>query len=42
MGDKVVTIGGAHGTIINIEDDTVTLEVDRGIKVIFEKSAIKN
>jgi preprotein translocase subunit YajC len=41
-GDKVVTIGGAHGTIVTIREKTVLVEVDssKGIRIVFEKSAI--
>ncbi|GAA4398185.1 preprotein translocase subunit YajC [Nibrella viscosa] len=39
-GDSVVTIGGMHGRIAAIEGTTVTLEVDRGVKLTFEKTAI--
>lgn len=40
-GDNVVTIGGLHGKVMSIEsDDTVTLEVDKGIRLKFEKAAI--
>lgn len=41
-GQDVVTIGGIHGTISNIDenDNTVTLEVATGTKIKFEKSAI--
>ena len=40
-GDTVVTIGGVHGKVSSIEsDDTVILEVDKGVKMKFEKSAI--
>ncbi|MCK8492495.1 MULTISPECIES: preprotein translocase subunit YajC [Spirosoma] len=39
-GDSVVTIGGLHGRIASVEGTTVTLEVDRGIKMTFEKSSI--
>jgi preprotein translocase subunit YajC len=40
VGDKVVTIGGAHGRIAEIEDDTVVLEVERGGRIRFSKSSI--
>jgi preprotein translocase subunit YajC len=40
VGDKVVTIGGAHGRIAEIEDDTFVLEVERGGRIRFSKSAI--
>lgn len=39
-GDQVVTIGGVHGKIYSIEGDTVTLELDKGLKIKVEKSAI--
>ncbi len=39
-GDMIVTVGGVHGKIVSIEDDTFILEVDRGAKIKFEKSSI--
>jgi preprotein translocase subunit YajC len=40
-GDNVVTIGGLHGKIASIEtDDTVIVEVDKGIRLKFEKGSI--
>lgn len=41
-GDKVVTIGGLHGKIaeINEEDQTIILEVDNHIKLKFDKTAV--
>lgn len=41
-GQEVVTIGGLHGTITNIDEagTTITLEVATGVKMVFEKSAI--
>lgn len=40
-GDNVVTIGGLHGIIASIDaDDSITLDVDRGVKLKFEKSSI--
>ncbi|MEP0713362.1 preprotein translocase subunit YajC [Algoriphagus sp.] len=39
-GDEVVTIGGLHGRVSSVEGDTVLLELDRGLKVKVEKSAI--
>lgn len=42
VGQDVVTIGGIHGTIknINAEEGTVTLEVATGVKIVFAKEAI--
>ncbi len=39
-GDMVVTIGGIHGKIASVEDTTVTLDIDKGVKIKFEKTAI--
>lgn len=39
-GDNVVTIGGLHGRIASVDDATVTLDVDRGVKMTFEKTSI--
>jgi preprotein translocase subunit YajC len=39
-GDKVVTIGGLHGKITEIDTKTVTLEVDKGFRLVFDKSSI--
>lgn len=39
-GDNVVTIGGLHGKVYAIEGTTVTVEVDKGVKLTFEKTAI--
>lgn len=39
VGDKVVTIGGVHGKILEITDTTVLINSE-GSKIRFEKSAI--
>ena len=41
-GDKVVTIGGLHGTVTSVREKTVVLEIDssKGVRVVFLKSAI--
>jgi preprotein translocase subunit YajC len=39
-GDKVITIGGLHGKIAEIDETTVTLEVGNQVRLTFEKSAI--
>ena len=39
-GSKVVTIGGMHGKIAEVNDTTVLLEVDGNVRIRFEKSAI--
>ena len=39
-GDYVVTIGGAHGHVAELEGDTFVLEVEKGGSIRFNKSAI--
>ena len=39
-GDKIVTIGGIHGKIIEIRENTVLVSVDPNASIEFEKSAI--
>lgn len=40
VGDKVVTLGGLHGTIVSSDNETIVLNVDNGVRLTFEKSAI--
>ena len=42
VGQDVVTIGGIYGTVRSIDEaeNTVTLEVAKGVKMKFAKSAI--
>ncbi|MDR2906829.1 MAG: preprotein translocase subunit YajC [Bacteroidales bacterium] len=39
-GQKVITIGGLHGKIVEVQDKTVTIEVENQIRLKFEKSAV--
>lgn len=39
-GDDVITIGGIHGKVSSVEGDAVLLDIDRGVKIKVEKSAI--
>ena len=39
-GDRVVTIGGIHGTIKSVEDATILVEVDGGTKLRFDKGKV--
>lgn len=39
-GDLVVTIGGAHGRVAEVEDDTFILEFERGARIKYAKSAV--
>ncbi len=39
-GDQVVTLGGIHGKVASVDSDTFTLDVDRGNKLVIEKSSV--
>jgi preprotein translocase subunit YajC len=39
-GSRIVTIGGLHGLVVDLTDETVVVEVDRGTKLRFDRSAI--
>jgi len=40
IGDEVVTIGGLYGTIREVDDESVTLEVAQGVDLRFVRGAI--
>lgn len=39
-GDKVVTIGGIHGVVSSVKEDTVFVRVDENVRIEFKRSAI--
>lgn len=39
-GDKIVTIGGIHGKIAELKDTTAIIEVEGGVRLKIERSAI--
>ncbi len=39
-GDRVVTVGGLHATIHDLEDDTLTLELSPNLRVKADRSAV--
>ena len=39
-GDHVVSIGGIHGTIQSLKDDTVVLKIDGSTKITMSRSAV--
>lgn len=41
-GDKVVTIGGLHGTIVEITDDIVVLRVNDVTKLTFDRNSVSH
>ena len=40
-GDKVMTIGGIHGTVVSIDDTTALISVDQNVKLRFELTALR-
>ncbi|MDR2782416.1 MAG: preprotein translocase subunit YajC [Treponema sp.] len=41
-GDKIVTIGGIHGTIQKVKEGSVIVKVDENTKMEFSRSAISS
>ncbi len=39
-GDKVITSGGLHGTVVFIDEKTVLIQVTENVKLKYERSAI--
>lgn len=39
-GDKVVTIGGIHGKITDVKDNTFTIEIAHDVRIEVDKAAI--
>lgn len=41
-GDKIVTIGGIHGKIVEVKENTVVVQIAPEFKITLEKSAISS
>jgi preprotein translocase subunit YajC len=39
-GANIVTIGGLYGKVVDLSEETVTIEVDKGVRLRFDRSAI--
>ena len=39
-GDKIISVGGIHGKIIDIKNDTFVIEVQGGTQLRIEKNAV--
>jgi preprotein translocase subunit YajC len=39
-GQKIITIGGIHGRIVEMQETTCIIEVEGGVKLKLEKSAV--
>ena len=40
-GDKVVTIGGIYGTVVELKDKSVLIEVDKDVKTRVDRNALQ-
>lgn len=38
--DDVVTMGGIHGTVVNVKDSVITLKVDDNTRIDVDKNSI--
>ena len=39
-GDKVVTVGGIYGTVVEVKEKTLLLEVDSNVKIRVDKNSV--
>lgn len=39
-GDKIVTTGGIYGTVAEVKDDSIIIEIADSVKVKMDKSAV--
>ena len=39
-GTEIVTIGGLYGTVVDVDDDSVTLEISEGVTARYDRNAI--
>jgi preprotein translocase subunit YajC len=39
-GATVVTIGGLHGKVVEVNEESIIIEVDRGTRLKFDRTAI--
>lgn len=39
-GDQVVTAGGLHGRIVTVQENVVTIEIDKGVKVKLNRASV--
>lgn len=39
-GDKVVTIGGIYGTVVDVKEKTLLLEIDNNVRIKVDKNSV--
>ena len=40
-GDRVVTAGGIHGEVVRVRQETIVLQVAKGVEVRFARAAVR-
>ena len=38
--DEIVTLGGIHGTVINVKEKTLIVRIDDNVKIEIEKNSV--
>lgn len=41
-GERVLTTGGIYGTVVQVQDDVVTVQIAEGVRVRFARAAVQN
>jgi len=41
-GDKIITAGGVHGTVIGVEDKTVLVQIADNVKVKVDRGSVSS
>lgn len=39
-GDKIITIGGLHGKIVDVQEKVFVIEIADGVRITLEKAAV--
>lgn len=39
-GDKVITVGGIYGTVVEVKDSTLLIEIDNNVKIRVDKASV--
>jgi preprotein translocase subunit YajC len=40
VGDRIVSAGGIHGTIVELDEDTYVLETESGLRLVMDRKAV--
>lgn len=39
-GDKIITVGGIYGTVDEVKENKILIEIDKDVKIFVDKSSI--